>query len=131
MFCRDGLKCFAKIPVKNIRACLEEIECQRALLRRARPASKSARILARELDLAARMAAQSCKFMLWQHALAAGDRSTAKRLAKTGIAELTSLERDFNACWPLRNKATTAKCAPFFRWRMTDYRKGVLPVGTR
>ena len=50
-----------------------------------------------ELDLAARMAAQSCKFMLWQQAMAVGKLAEAKRLAQAGIRELQKLEKDFNA----------------------------------
>ena len=76
-----------------------------------------------ELDLAARMAAQSCQFMLWQQAVRGGKKSEAKRLAQTGIRELKKLEKDFNALWPLRNKATPKHCSAFLRWRMDDYRK--------
>jgi hypothetical protein len=68
------------------------------------------------------MAAQSCKFMLWQQAVASGNKSEAKRLAQTGISELKKLEIDFNAFWPLRNKATPKHCSAFLRWRMDDYR---------
>jgi hypothetical protein len=45
--------------------------------------------LAVELDLAARMAAQSCQFMLWQQAVAAGKINPARRLAQKGIRELS------------------------------------------
>jgi hexosaminidase len=123
LFCRNGLKWFARIPAKKIQAALKEIEVQRNLLARARPAFSSGKILARELDLAARMAAESCQFMLWQQAAAAGKTATAKALAKRGIRELKKLETDFKACWPLRNKATTKHCSPFLRWRMNDYLK--------
>ncbi len=126
LFCRDGLKYYARIPARNIRAALEEVETQRTLLKRARPASRAGKVSVQELDLAARMAVQSCKFMLWQQALAAGKDSTARRLAKDGIQELRELDRDFRACWPLRNKGTTDKCSPFLRWRAEDYRRGVL-----
>jgi len=125
LFCRDGLKCFARISPQDIRACLKEIERQRAQLRLARPETHSSKLLLRELDLAARMAAQSCKFMLWQHALASGENAMAQRMAKAGVRELTELERDFATYWPLRNKGSTAKCSPFLRWRMDDYRKGI------
>ena len=64
--------------------------------------------------------------MLWQQALAAGKSVEVKRLAQIGIAELRQLEREFNACWPTRNKATTAKCSPFLQWRIDDYRRGKL-----
>jgi hypothetical protein len=75
----------------------------------------------RDLDLAARMAAQSCQFMLWQQAIAAGKISEAKRLARAGIRELRKLERDFEVYWPLRNKATPKHCSAFLRWRIKDY----------
>ena len=123
LFCRNGLKWFAKIPAKNLRATLKEIEQQRKILSCARPNSTGGRILARELDLAARMAAESCRFMLWQKAVAAGKTLAADRLAKTGIRALRQLDADFNAGWPLRNKGTTRHCSPFLRWRITDYQK--------
>jgi hexosaminidase len=128
LFCRDGLKCFAKISEAKIRAALKEIETQRSVLSRSKPETEPGKVLALELDLAARMAAQSCKFMLWQHALVSGKDSTAKDLAKIGIKELAELERDFESYWPLRNKASTKNCSPFLRWRMKDYRDGVLPA---
>jgi hypothetical protein len=136
LFCRNGLKWFAQIPAKNIRATLKEIERQISILgnlgrrppspgfgatRHAIPPGST--ILLRELDLAARMAAQSCKFMLWQQAHAAGKTSMVKRLARAGIHELRKLDREFRACWPSRNKATPRHCSGFLRWRMDDYRK--------
>jgi hypothetical protein len=123
LFCRNGLKHHAKISGKNIRAALKEIEKQRAMLRRAKPSSKTGNVLLHELDLAARMAAQSCRFMLWQQARAAGETSEAKRLARTGIRDLRKLEKDFNAYWPLRNKATPQHCSAFLKWRIRDYRR--------
>jgi len=72
------------------------------------------------------MAAQSCKIMLWQQALAAGKSSTVKRLAVSGIRELRELDSDFRSYWPLRNKGTTEKCSPWLRWRIDDYRRGIL-----
>jgi hypothetical protein len=122
-FCRNGLKWFTQIPAGKIRAALDEIEKQRTILSHAKPKSDSGKILLRELDLAARMAAQSGKFMLWQKAVAAKRKSGAKRLARIGIRELRKLEKDFNAYWPTRNKATTKHCSAFLRWRMDDYRK--------
>jgi len=124
LFCRNGLKWFAKIPAKKIKAALKEIQNQRAVLSRAKPNSDSGKTLARELDLAARMAEQSCKFMLWQQAVVAGKILEAKRRAQSGIRELQKLENDFNAYWPLRNKTTPKHCSPFLRWRMADYRRG-------
>jgi hypothetical protein len=123
LFCRNGLKWFAKIPAGRIQATLKELEKRRAILVRAKPESDSGNILARELDLAARMAAQSCKFMLWQQAIAAGEKLSAKGLAQQGIRELRKLEKDFNTYWPLRNKATTKHCSEFLNWRIRDYSK--------
>lgn len=121
LFCRDGLKYYARISNRNIRAALADIESHHRQLRRARPASESGTRLVAELDLAARMAAQSCKIMLWQQTLAAGKRASARRMAQSGTRELRALEADFNAFWPRRNKATPAKCSPFFQWRFADY----------
>jgi hypothetical protein len=126
LFCRSGLKYYARIKPKNIRAALAEVEKQRAVLAKTKSISKYGMILKMELDLAARMAAQSCEIMLWQQALAAGNKTLARKLAKSGIRELQSIERDFKAYWPRRNKATTAKCSPFLQWRIEDYRRGKL-----
>lgn len=126
LFCRSGLKYYARIKGKNIRAALAEVEKQREILRRAQPATQAGRTLQLELDLAARMAAQSCHIMLWQQALATGNKALATKLARKGIRELQAIERDFKKYWPSRNKGTTAKCSPFLRWRMEDYRRGVL-----
>ncbi len=122
LFCRNGWKHHAWISGKNISTTLKEIERQRAVLCRAKPSSKAGNVLLLELDLAARMAAQSCQFMLWQQAHAPGENSKARHLARTGIRELRKLEKDFNACWPLRNKATPQHCSPFLKWRIRDYR---------
>ena len=121
LFCRNGLKWFSKIQPQKIVATLKEIEKQRAVLRRAEKAPGSSKILPLELDLAARMAAQSCKFMLWQQAVASGKKSKAKRMAATGIKELKQLQKDFAAYWPLRNKATPGHCSEFLQWRINDY----------
>ena len=126
LFCRNGLKWAAKIPAKKIRAALKEIQKQRAALRRARPNSAVGKTLAAELDLAARMAEQSCRFMLWQQAVAGGNKVAAKKMRQSGLAELRQLSRDFNQLWPRRNKGTTEKCSPFLQWRMEDYRRGAV-----
>jgi hypothetical protein len=106
---------------------MAEVEMQRAVIHHSRPGNRSGKILARELDLAARMAVQSCRFLLWQQAVAAGRAARARQLAKRGILELQQLEKDLVSYWPLRNKATTKKCSAFLSWRREDYRKGVLP----
>lgn len=138
LFCRNGLKWFSKIPGANIRAALKEIERQRALLHQSRNAGlrpgttrnnpSTRRVGDRrsitELDLAARMAAESCHFMLWQQAVAAGKKQPAKLLAQRGLRELKKLEKDFNRSWPRRNKATPKHSTPFLHWRMDDYRRG-------
>jgi hypothetical protein len=126
LMCRDGLKYYARIPAKNIRAAQDEVEAQREVLNRARPLAPAAQILARELDLAARMAVQSCRIMLWQQSVVSGRDSQARRMAVAGIRALRELDRDFRTCWPLRNKGTTAKCSAFLRWRMEEYRRGTV-----
>jgi hexosaminidase len=126
LFCRSGLKYYARIKARHIRAALAEVEHQRDEIKNASPLTAAGKVLQKELDLAARMAAQSCKIMLWQQALAAGKSSRARKLARSGIRELRSIERDFKQYWPARNKATTAKCSPFLQWRMNDYRRGKL-----
>ena len=124
LFCRNGLKWFAKIPSSRIRAALSDIERRRRILQRARPRHALGKLLAHELDLAARMAAESCRFMLWQQAVAGGKTAETKKLARAGIAGLRQLEHDFNRYWPLRNKATPLPCSAFLRWRIADYRRG-------
>lgn len=126
LFCRSGLKYYARIPERNIKAALAELEKQRAVLRRGNPDNRIGCTLQLELDLAARMAAQSCHIMLWQQALAAGKKSQARKLAQRSIRELQRIDRDFKAYWPSRNKGTTVKCSPFLRWRMDDLRRGIL-----
>ena len=143
LFCRNGLKWFRKISARNIHATLKEIEKQIVILRnlgRRHAVPPKSKILLRELDLAARIAAQSCQFMLWQQASAkqgkvaalshrrSGQDAAARRsylqMAQAGVCELKKLERDFNAYWPLRNKATPKHCSAFLRWRINDYRRG-------
>lgn len=126
LFCRSGLKYYARIKPANVQAALAEVERQRAILAKAKPVSAAGRMLQQELDLAASMAAQSCHIMLWQQAVAVGKPAAAKKLARRGMAALRQLEREFNAYWSARNKATTAKCSPFLRWRRDDYRRGKL-----
>ncbi|SPE59721.1 Glycoside hydrolase, family 20, catalytic core [Verrucomicrobia bacterium] len=126
LFCRDGLKYYARIPSENIRTALAAVEQNRAVLRRARHSTPLGKSLALELELAARMAAQSCKIMLWQQALAAGKLRSARQLAAGGIRDLQEVDDDFRQYWPTRNKGTTEKCSPFLKWRMDDYRLGRL-----
>ena len=77
LMCRDGLKYYARIPGKNIRAAQDEVEAQRAVLHRSRPRTRAGEILAVELDMAARMAVESCRIMLWQQAVVGGRAARA------------------------------------------------------
>jgi hypothetical protein len=125
LFCRNGLKHFTKIPARRIHDALSEIGKQRKLLARSKPKTASGKLFAGELDFAARMAEQSCRFMLWQQARAADRRAKANRLARNGMHELRKLDRDFNANWPSRNRASPVHCSAFLRWRINDYRRGL------
>jgi hypothetical protein len=126
LMCRDGLKYYARIPAKHICAAQDEVQAQRAVLYRAEPRTRTGEVLAVELDMAARMAAESCRIMLWQRAVVGGRDSQARLMAAAGIRALRDLDRDFRAYWPLRNKGTTAKCSTFLRWRMQDYRRATV-----
>ena len=128
IYCRSGLKYYARISKNRIVATLDEIETQRVRLNRGMPDTPNGKILQIELDLAARMAVQSCHFMLWQKALAAGRNQAANRMAQAAVVAIRKIERDFKAYWPKRNKATTVKCSPFLNWRIQDYRRGKLPI---
>jgi hypothetical protein len=123
LFCRNGLKWFTKIKPAGIRAALKEIEEQRDVLRRAKITFKPQKVLLVELVLAARMAAQSCKFMLWQQAVTDRNKAAAKQMSQTGIRELKQLNKVFAAFWPMRNKATSKHCSEFLKWRTEDFRK--------
>jgi len=122
--CRDGLKYYARIPEQNVRNALEELGRQRSVLDEGKPATRSGEMLMRELDLAARMAAESCCIILWEQALTAGKQLQARRLARLGIDALLQLDHEFEIYWPLRNKGTPKKCSEFLQWRADDYRKG-------
>jgi len=126
LFCRSGLKLYARIPAVRIRAALAEAVKQRKKLTAAKPDTTIGLVLQHELKMATRMAEQSCHIMLWQQALAANDRVTASKLARTGIAELRALDWEFTTYWSTRNKATPAKCSAFLQWRINDYRQGKL-----
>jgi len=125
LFCRSGLKYYARIAEKNIRAALAEVEKQRAVLRRARPSTKAAGILRTELDLAARMAAQSCKIMLWSRRLPQGrwpSRCAWPKRAWMSCATLSAISMPTGR----RETRAPAKCSAFIQWRMHDYRGSVL-----
>lgn len=126
LFCRDGLKYYARIPERNIHAAWSELRAQRKVLYDSRPQSHRGEILAAELDMAARMAEESCRYMLWQQALAAGAGAQARVMARQGIRHLRQIKDDFANYWPSRNKGTPQYCSPFLKWRTQDYRKAVL-----
>lgn len=126
LFCRDGLKYYARIPAKNIHRAMEEVETRRRHLSGARPRTASSIILSQELDLAARLALQSCQYMLWQQALAGDRHRLASQLARRNSKALQQLRSEFNALWPGRNKGRPGKCSAFFGWRLRDYRHGKL-----
>ena len=93
------------------------------LLGTVKPATADGRLLVRELTLAARMAVESCRYLLWQQALAAGRTARARELSRTGLRNLARLKREFADYWPSRNKGTPQHCAGFLDWRMDDYRR--------
>jgi hexosaminidase len=123
LFCRNGLKWFSKISTNRIQSALREIEKQRQILAKVKLSGKIKKNLKHELDLAARMALESCHFMLWQKKIAVGKKTLAKKMAKDSIIRLKKLEKDFNAYWPSRNKGTTMHCSSFLQWRIEDYSK--------
>jgi hypothetical protein len=131
LFCRNGHKYYAGIRPKAIRRTLQTVQKQRANLEQSKRGgniSAEGKILVRELELAARMAEQSCKFMLWQQMLASGKVSQARHFARLAIRELSKLQGEFGALWPLRNKSRPHYASEFLSWRITEYRKGLLPV---
>lgn len=127
LFCREGLRLYPHIAPARIRAALALVEQQRAILGRVRLGHPAGQTLQLELDLAARMAEESCHIMLWQHAMAAGRTRAARKIAREGIKRLGALDQDYDRYWPIRNKGTTAKSCAFLRWRMQDYAAGHNP----
>ena len=129
IFCRDGLKLYERISGRRIRAALAEVEARRERLSSAKPEAGRGRVLARELDFAAWMAALSCSFMLWQQSRVSGSAGVSNRMAAKMIRDLTLLEREFRAYWPERNKGSVEKCAAFLRWRREDLSPTQTPFG--
>jgi hypothetical protein len=120
LFCRNGLKWFANIRRHRVLGTYIEIEDQ---LRRAKLLSCSGSVLEMELNLAARMAAVSCKFMFWQQVETEGNKIAMNCVGNPMVAELQKLDADFNAYWPLRNKATAKHCSRFLQWRIRELMK--------
>ena len=131
LFCREGLRLYARIKPERIRAALAAVEKERTVLRAAQPGNRTGQVLQFELDLAARMAEESCRIMLWQQALAAGRSRAAKALAKEGIKNLLQLDEEYDRYWPIRNKGTTEKSSAFLKWRTDEYRRGKLAFPPR
>jgi hexosaminidase len=123
LFCREGLKYYARIPKSRIESALKEVLRLKKEILLARPTTNSGKTLKEESLFAAEMSAQSCQFMLWQQALAAGKNLEAKARARKNIRELLQLDEAFRRYWPTRNKGTTEKCSMFLRWRINDYRR--------
>lgn len=126
MICRNGPKSYARIPAGNVRAALKEVLRAIKAIKRIRPAGAESAILAEELMLAALMAAESCRIMLWQQALASGKDSVADTMARAGTRRLQEIDRRFKTYWPKRNKGTRNHCMPFLKWRIEDYRRRAL-----
>jgi hypothetical protein len=120
LFCRNGLKYYARLRPQAIRAAMAEVERQRNRLARARP-SRSRQVLIQEADLAARMAIASCRYLLWQQALAAGRSRDVDSFARAGRRELRAIRRDVERHWPLRNKGRASRTTDFLQWRLNDY----------
>ena len=123
LVCRDGLKYFARIHGKRIAAALREVEAGLRMVSKARPVSTSGKILVKELVLAGRMAAESCRIMEWQQAVARGEKARARRLAKAGVKRLRAMDREYTALWKVRNKGTPAKSSGLFQWRIGEMLK--------
>jgi hexosaminidase len=129
LFCHNGLKYHSRIQAKNIRETLRMVKKQRGILeslRRSPTIPPAGKLLVRELELAARMAEHSCRFMLWQKTLAVGKIASARSLARSAISELIQLKKDFDILWPSRNKGNAHNSSAFLDWRISDYRKGIL-----
>lgn len=123
LFCRNGLKYYARLSPRAIRSAEAAVATERKRLAKARPITASGRLLARELDLAARMAQASCHYMLWQQALAKGHAVRAQTLTDQGLRDLRELKRDVKAYWAHRCKGTPSQCVAFLDWRIEDYRR--------
>ena len=97
---------------------LVEIKSSTVVLRRSRPTDKNEADIQVELDLAARMAAQSASSCCGKPGGEGRPRQLRAALAKRAVDELQRIGREFAPVfWPARNKATPKKCAQFLRWR--------------
>ncbi len=129
LFCRNGLMYHTRLQPQRIRSAQKAVVRARAQLKKSVSHGMSARILVCELDLAARMAGESCRYLLWQQALIGNRLAEARTLAAAGVRELLRLQHDFSVYWPRRNKGSPSKCAAFLEWRINDYRLGLLELG--
>ena len=121
LFCRNGLKHYARISGKNIRAALKEIEKQSALLK------KADTVQGKNPRAGIGFGGAHGRAVMPVHAVAAGAGGGKNFRGKTpgpdGHPRIGKLEKDFNAYWPLRNKATPQHCSAFLKWRIRDYRR--------
>jgi len=124
LFCRHGLTHFNRLAAGDIRSARAELRRQLARLERARPVGVAGEIFRKELRLAARLAGMSCDYMLWQQARAGGRRVVAETLAVEMVRELRAWDKEFNALWPVRNKATPEHCTAFVKWRLEELQSG-------
>jgi len=112
LMCRDGLKYYARIPAKNIRAAQDEVEAQRAV---PVPLTAADRRGGSPRSRAGHGGAHGGGVMP-DYAVAAGcgrrqsfaGQADGQKPASAPCRNWTATSR---AYWPLRNNGTTAKCA--------------------
>jgi len=127
VYCREGLKYFARVTGKNVSAALEEINFQSANLKQSRPEGDSARGMVEDLQIAASLATESTEYLLWQLDLDEGKTAQAIRRAHRGIKALRQIKSRWLPAWKARNKGTPGKNWPFMDWRIEEYQGGKLP----
>ncbi|HMP82993.1 MAG TPA: glycoside hydrolase family 20 zincin-like fold domain-containing protein [Verrucomicrobiota bacterium] len=120
LFCRHGLKHHERISAKNIRSTRVEIRRQLEILKQSRSVTPGGLLLARELRLAAQMAEFSCGYMLWQQSVKSEHEQSARNQAIELLDALRTMERDYNALWRLRNKATPRHSSAFLKRRRNE-----------
>jgi len=124
------LKWFAKIPAKNIRATLKEIEKQISILGNLgrRPPSPGFGATRHAVPperqfycvnwIGGAHGGAVLQIHAWQQARATGKHQRRNGWRENGIRELRKLGKEFNAYWPARNKATPRHCMAFLKWRI-------------